>query len=97
MNLFWTQNALNDLLEMRDYLDAHQPGTARALIERIRKQLEVVKLLPRCGRRVPELNHDNTREIIVRRYRVVYRLMDESIHVLTVRSSYRLLDPADLP
>lgn len=53
--------------------------------------------LPLVGRRVPELGRDDIREVFLRAYRIVYRIMDERIEVLTVFEGHRLLPPDIAP
>ncbi len=40
----------------------------------LRKRARAAVRMPRAGRRVPELGRDDVREIVVRRYRIVYQL-----------------------
>ena len=47
---------------------------------------------PRRGRRVPELDRPEYRELIYGRYRVVYRVDAQQVVVLTVRHGRQLLD-----
>jgi len=46
---------------------------------------------PEIGRIVPELSDPQIRELIVKNYRIVYRHIDEEIHILTVFEGHRLL------
>jgi mRNA-degrading endonuclease RelE of RelBE toxin-antitoxin system len=43
---------------------------------------------------VPELGRNDVREVIIRGYRIVYRVGDETVEVLTVFESHRLLQSA---
>ena len=44
------------------------------------------------GRVVPELGLQDLREILVGSYRVIYRVREDEVHVLTVHHGARLLD-----
>ena len=44
------------------------------------------------GRIVPEFGIENIREIIVGSYRVIYRIRDEDVQILTVHHGAQLLD-----
>ena len=48
-----------------------------------------------AGRRVPEFDRDDLREMIKRGYRIVYLVSDEQIEILTVSEGHRQL-PQDL-
>jgi toxin ParE1/3/4 len=45
---------------------------------------------------VPELGHDDVREVIERTYRIVYRVHGDQVRILTVFEGHRLLRPSDL-
>ena len=48
---------------------------------------------PRSGRIVPELRREDVRELGLKRYRIIYRILDkETLEVLTVYHGSRLLD-----
>lgn len=44
-----------------------------------------------AGRRVPELMREDLREILVRSYRIVYRVDGEFVWILTIFEGHRLL------
>jgi plasmid stabilization system protein ParE len=46
--------------------------------------------MPQVGRVVPELANQEVREVLVRNYRIVYRVHSDAIHVLTVFEGHRL-------
>ncbi len=50
---------------------------------------------PRTARKVPEFNRDELREILIRPYRLIFRIEGKSIRVLTVMH-FRQLLPDDL-
>lgn len=47
--------------------------------------------MPHAGRQVPELGRDDIREVLVRGYRIVYRVGPNGIDILTVFEGHRLL------
>ena len=47
--------------------------------------------MPLAGRVVPERADQEVREVLVRNYRIVYRVHSDAIHVLTVFEGHRLL------
>lgn len=58
-----------------------------SLVERLHESVVVLEEFPCLGRKVPEIDHDLVRELIVERYRVVYQLMRERIEVVAVLHS----------
>lgn len=62
---------------------------------RLVRAVEAVSSLPSSGREVPELGRPEIREVIERNYRIVYRLGDARLEVLTVFEGHRLLGDLD--
>ena len=60
--------------EFRDYVAADSPRYAALVVERIIQGVERLASFPESGRVVAERNDLQLREVIVRPYRVVYRL-----------------------
>lgn len=40
---------------------------------------------PRSGRRMPEFNNENLREIISGNYRIIYQIKKDAVYIQTVR------------
>ncbi|MCC6785451.1 MAG: type II toxin-antitoxin system RelE/ParE family toxin [Planctomycetes bacterium] len=93
--LRWTERAANDLVAIGDYIAADDPTAARAWVEKLRRQAMKASRMPRMGRVVPEIARDDVREVFQRSYRIIYRLVDDGIVVLTVFEGHRLLGKLD--
>jgi toxin ParE1/3/4 len=93
--LRWTERAVTDLIAIGEYIAADNPGAARAWLERLRLTAMKASTLPRAGRIVPEVARDDVREVFHRSYRIVYRIVDDGIVVLTVFEGHRLLGALD--
>ena len=48
------------------------------------------------GRMVPEISNPEIRETIIRKYRIVYRIHEEEIEILTVFEGHKLLRTEEL-
>ncbi len=73
----WSRTAVNDLLEIARYIAADSPTTALETITEIRGRADVLGTMPKHGRIVPETNWTGVRalrELVVNRYRLIYRL-----------------------
>lgn len=65
------------------------------MVGRILGAAERLSDFPESGRRVPEFERSDLREVLLRPYRIVYRLAGrEEIHIITVHHGSRLLPPA---
>jgi addiction module RelE/StbE family toxin len=93
--LRWTEQAVDDLEAIRDYVARDSEHYAALLVERLVGALDQVVPFPEIGRMVPEYGRPDLRELIVGSYRVVYRLKSENAEVLTVFHGARLF-PADV-
>jgi len=84
MKLSWTEPAIEDLRDLRDYIAADSDFHAADFIASIITRAERLATFPMIGRRVPEAESENVREILYRSYRIIYRLTGERIDVLAV-------------
>lgn len=96
MKLRWTARARQDLLDIGGYIARDKPGAARAWVERLRQRALQAADRPSSGRKVPELGRDDVRELVERGYRIVYRVLENEIHILTVFESHRSFRAGDV-
>ena len=92
----WTLQASQDLDSIVEFIAKDSPQYARLLAVDIFQAVERIAEFPESGRIVPELGDPVVREIILGNYRLVYRLQEKHIELLTVYHGARLLDPAKL-
>ena len=97
MTLRWTDRARRDLLAIGRYIARDNPATARQWVERLRERARQAATAPHTGRMVPELRREDIREVFLRTYRIVYRVREQGIDVLTVFEGHRRFDTTDLP
>ena len=74
MNIQWTEPAVIDLESIRDYIARDSEYYASEFVERIIGAVEKLNVLPNMGRKVPEADDENIREIIFYNYRIVYKI-----------------------
>ncbi|MCC6160463.1 MAG: type II toxin-antitoxin system RelE/ParE family toxin [Deltaproteobacteria bacterium] len=95
MNVRWTRRAAFDLAAIATFIVADNPVAAKRLVKSIRASAKKLARFPRMGRVVPEFGDETVREIVVGNYRIVYRIGEKTIDVLTVFEGHRLM-PVDL-
>lgn len=88
--LVWSPQALRDLESIRAYLAEDSPVYADLVIRRVVAAVERLSDFPESGRIVPERNSSEIREVIVRPYRIVYRLRPGVVEIATVFRASRL-------
>lgn len=77
MKLFWTEPAIQDLQDLRDYIAYDSDIHAASFVSSILVRVEQLEKFPLMGRVVPEAQTDNIREIIYRTYRIIYRVSEQ--------------------
>ncbi len=83
--------AIDRVAEIANYIAKDKPTAAENWVDKIFSKVETLTSSPNSGRIVPEINKDQYREIIYGNYRIVYRLEEKRISVLTVRHGKQLL------
>lgn len=83
MRIRWTPSAAENLQQIKEYLNEHNPGFAESTVLEIYEAVKSLKALPRRGRigRV-----EGTRELVLLRlpYIVVYRVHEEAVEILHI-------------
>ena len=94
--LRWSQRARADLKAIHDYIAKDSPGNAKAVVRDILARAATLPDTPRVGRRVPELDDPEIREVPAHSWRVIYQLRDADLYVLTLVHKRRAPGPEDL-
>ena len=84
MRILWSPQSLRDLDAIHEYIAKDSDHYAGLTIARIFSAVEQLIHFPHSGRIVPERDESDVREVIVGRFRVVYRVQDKLIEVATV-------------
>ena len=88
----WTPQALDDLDAICLFIARDAPQIAAVLADRAFRATDRLADYPRSGRIVPELDVEHIREIILGNYRLIYRIREDQVQVVTVHHGARLLD-----
>ena len=84
MKVCWTDESYEALKGIREYISRDSNYYACRMIERILSRETQIGTFPKSGRKVPEYNSPNIREIFEGDYRIIYKIKSESIDILTV-------------
>lgn len=87
----WTLQALDDVESIRRYVARDSEEYASLLVARFLQAVERLADFPVSGRIVPEVGDTQLREVISGSYRIVYRLLDDEVVIVTVHHGARLL------
>ena len=88
----WTEQALEDIEAIADYISRDSVNYARITIRKIFEAAKNLSVFPESGRNVPEIGQKNIKEIILGNYRIIYRFNNNVVEIITVYHSARLLD-----
>lgn len=88
----WTFQAMEDLHDISESLSQVSEKYANHLVDEIFQRVEMLNSFPRSGRIVPETNLASLRELIVKRYRIIYSVPNpDEVFILTVHHSAKPL------
>ncbi|MFZ1983745.1 MAG: type II toxin-antitoxin system RelE/ParE family toxin [Desulfatitalea sp.] len=91
-HVVWAAVAQSDLKQIIDYIAIDSPGNALQILRKIKQKASNLSTLPDRGRLVPELKDQGIhtyRELIIAPWRIIYRISDTTVFVLTVIDSRR--------
>ena len=88
----WSLKAENDLNEIIDYIAQDSLEYALSFYEQVREKVENLIQFPKMGRVVYELDEPNIRELILRNYRIIYRILGEKIQIVRLFHGSRIMD-----
>jgi addiction module RelE/StbE family toxin len=94
MRVVWSDPAVADLAALHDYIARDSPYYARRFVARLIAAVEPLESFPQMGRVVPE-GDGRHRELILRPYRIIYRVEGQEILVIAVVHGSRDLAGAD--
>ncbi len=90
--VIWTEQSLEDIQQIADFIAKDSLVYAQWQVERFLTIEQQLSEHPYSGRKVPEINDDTIREVIVGMYRMIYYVnSSDKVSILTVHHSNRLL------
>ena len=88
-----THDAARDLEEICDYIDRHDsPARADHVLERIQSEFQGLSEHPQRGsypRELLDIGIREYREIFFKPYRIIYRVIEETVYVLVIADGRR--------
>jgi toxin ParE1/3/4 len=87
----WSRRASEDMAAIADYIAADSPTYAGIVVKKVVNQTRALSRFPRSGRKVPEFDNEEIRELLVYSYRVIYRLEEREVVIAAVIHGKRML------
>lgn len=95
--LNWTDQSISDLVNIADFIAKDSARYAKITVGRIRIAARQLKTYPLSGRKVPETDIENIRELILGNYRIIYSIISkDQIDIITVHHSAKRLEIEEL-
>lgn len=92
MEIKWTALAEERVFEIASYISRDSRSEALKWVTRLYDYVDRLQNFPESGRKVPELpERKDMRELIFGNYRIIYKIQDNSLFILTIRNYKQLL------
>ena len=88
--VIWAGSAVQDLERIIAYITGDSPAQARKILSKIKNTVSDLHYSPHLGRFVPELQSQGIllyREVVIAPWRVMYRVSENTVVVLSVFDS----------
>ena len=79
----YRQDAKENLVEIEEYISRDSIYYANKTTEEIMNKVTYLSMFPYMGRKVPEYNNTNLRELIYKSYRILYKV-NSKIYILNI-------------
>ncbi len=83
--IIWSEQALDDLQAIVFFIAEDNSAVAETFGYRLISKVDFLARFPQIGRVVPEESDETIREIILRPYRIIYKVLAEKQFVAIVR------------
>jgi len=83
LQIILKQDAEEDLESIKNYISKDSIYYANKTVNEIINKTEYLLMFPYMGRKIPEYNNTNLRELIYKSYRILYKI-NSNIYILNV-------------
>ena len=91
--VIWTQNALDDLAGIQEYIARDSIYYAEKFVDDAFSAVERLEVFPESGRMVPERYDPDFREVIFGSYRIIYKIIGGDVYIVTMIHGMRNYQP----
>jgi len=84
MKVHWTDTAEGHLDAIYAYITQDSPEYAKRMVDRLTRKSQQIAEFPFSGRKVPEYDVDQIREVIEGSFRIIYYIKADQIDILAV-------------
>jgi plasmid stabilization system protein ParE len=104
--VIWGYPAKFDLRAIHDFIASDSKYYAKKVVLDILDKTNILEEYPRIGRKVPEIDDENIREIFAYSYRILYEIKSDKVYIIgiihgrrdfTSTHVYRIKEPDNHP
>ena len=95
MKLVWSELAVERAYDEAGFIAEDKPDAALEWLEGLFRCTDRLERFPRSGQVVPEIGRPEYRQVVYKSHRVVYRMDQAEITILTVRRFKQRLDASE--
>ena len=96
MKIIWSPLAGDRLDKVYEFIAQDNSSAAQKMVTRIIKKVDTLSNNPERGRKVPEANRNEIREVFEGEYRIIYRIEAKKVSILSIRNFKQILPRKDL-
>jgi len=82
-NIIFKQDAQGEIKQIKEYISRDSVYYANKTANEIVDKTEYLTMFPYMGRKIPEYNMENLRELIYKSYRILYKV-NSNIYILNI-------------
>jgi plasmid stabilization system protein ParE len=94
VKILWSPLAIERASEIAEYIARDNVDAAERWVNEVFGKVDLLMTFPESGRIVPETRNETIRELVYGNYRIIYRLQEKRISILTIRHGKQIL-PVD--
>ena len=91
MKIVWSPLAVDRASEIAEYIAQDNPVAAEDWVNAVFTHVDRLKSFPESGRTVPEINNYFFRELMYGNFRIIYRIEEKRVSILTIRHGKQIL------
>jgi len=94
-SIVWTKEALKDIDSIANFISKDSEFYAKQFVKKLIDATMKLERYPTIGKPLHELPQSVYKEILFKKYRIIYRYDEQYIYIISVHHSARLLENND--
>ena len=88
----WTKSALSDINNIAEFISKDSEFYAKQFVTKLIDSAVKLERFPEIGRALRELPQSGYKEILFKKYRIIYKTKADVVYIISVHYSARLLE-----